>query len=602
MMSRRVATFFLLPLLVLSCSGAALGPAPEQGSNPDPAKYDQLVVVGTNDFHGYLRPSEAQVEGAKVIMGGAEWFAGYVRILEKKYGDRLVMLDGGDIFQGTIESNFSRGQSTMAYYNLLPYRAASVGNHEFDYGPLQRGGKDKLGAIKARMAEARFPFLQANIFRRGTNELWREKNLQPSVIVNAGGYRVGLFGLTTTTTPAKTLPQNVVGLEYRNFVEPAKAMAKKLREEGADFVFLTTHEGGERPGEPIYEMLHALPPGTIDAVVSGHAHSEIHEFVNGTPVIQSKTRGMFFGRIDLFVDKATRKLAANLTKIHPMTPICGNWFARANACDAKTMTDAIKAGQSKPADAIPLRTPVYEGEAVQPDLAVRAALEPFLKKVDLKRREFLGTAQKDFEYYPTGENQMAQMFLRAFHWKYPKSKVVYLNGGGIRRRFYKGIITYGDLYEVHPFDNFAAEVKMTGAQLKSLIQVGTSGVPMIPSAWGIKFSYATDDKPEYERDVDGNGKKEKWERNRLLSVTWMDGRPVKDNEEFWVATHDYLVSGGDNTAKIFDSIPASKRKMYEITSRDVVAEYLKLHPKLELPSEEELRITPVGPKQGPQIH
>ncbi|MET5012488.1 hypothetical protein AAHH80_35355, partial [Burkholderia pseudomallei] len=80
------------------------------------------MIVGTNDFHGYLRTVESELGGEKVLIGGAEWFAGHVRILEKKYGDRLVLLDGGDMFQGTMESNLFLGKSVVDFYNLLPYR------------------------------------------------------------------------------------------------------------------------------------------------------------------------------------------------------------------------------------------------------------------------------------------------------------------------------------------------------------------------------------------------------------------------------------------------------------------------------------------------
>ncbi|RYZ96182.1 MAG: bifunctional metallophosphatase/5'-nucleotidase, partial [Proteobacteria bacterium] len=156
---------------------------------PNPARYDQIVLVGTNDFHGYLRPVEAGLGGEKVILGGAEWFAGHVRILEKKYGDKLVLLDAGDLFQGTMESNLFLGKSVVDYYNLLPYRAAAIGNHEFDYGDKKRGGPDYLGALKARMLQAKFPFVQANIFSTATGKPWREKNLSPSTLFEAGGYK-----------------------------------------------------------------------------------------------------------------------------------------------------------------------------------------------------------------------------------------------------------------------------------------------------------------------------------------------------------------------------------------------------------------------------
>lgn len=574
---------FLVAMAFTRCAHKAAAPS------FDAAKYDQLVIVGTNDFHGYLRPWEGTYAGQKIVSGGGEWFAGHVRILEKKYGDRLILLDAGDIFQGTMESNNFKGKSTMEYYNQLPYRAAAVGNHEFDYGPLVKGGADRLGTIKDRIAEARFPFLQANIYRKGTNELWKEKNLLPSVIVNAGGHKVGVLGLTTTTTPAKTLPLNVMQLDFRELLPAALAQAKNLRAQGAEIVLITTHEGGELPGDPIYELLKALPKGTVDAVVSGHSHTEIHQMVNGVPVIQSKTRGVFFGRIDLYVDKATGKVEPSLTKIHDIHPICGVWFANIQSCDTKVASDMVKAGKAKESDFVPLRTVTYEGEEVKPDLRVREVLALYFKKIDEIRGEKLGEASGEFETYPSGETQMGSLFVHAYHWKFPEARVVYLNGGGIRRPFLKGTLTYGDLFEVHPFDNYAMLMKISGKELRALMEVAVSGAQKIPAVYGVKATYHNDDKAEYNRDVNGDGKMLTWERDRLVSLNWDNGKPVKDNETFWIATIDFLVDGGDNADVAFAKVPLSGRKFTEIPSRDVVAEFLRKHKGLSLP-------LPDGPK------
>jgi hypothetical protein len=65
---------------------------------------------------------------------------------------------------------------------------------------------------------------------------------------------------------------------------------------------------------------------------------------------------------------------------------------------------------------------------------------------------------------------------------------------------------------------------------------------------------------------------------------------VEDKEEFWVATNDYLVSGGDSLRHVFGHIPMSKRNYLDLTQRDVGAEYLRANPGLSLPFEEKPRI------------
>ena len=52
--------------------------------------------------------------------------------------------------------------------NALGYTAATIGNHEFDFGPLLPGDPDKLGVVKKRIQEAEFPFLAANITEKAS--------------------------------------------------------------------------------------------------------------------------------------------------------------------------------------------------------------------------------------------------------------------------------------------------------------------------------------------------------------------------------------------------------------------------------------------------
>jgi len=141
-----------------SASEARPGPAP---------RARHLVVVGINDTHGALLPVrapralEAHTEDE---IGGAAWMAGWltaIRSEEQKRGGEVIVLDGGDAFQGTLISNAVRGRSVFDAYNAMGVAAAAVGNQEFDFG---------IQVLRERMAQAKFPFLAANVFRKGTRE------------------------------------------------------------------------------------------------------------------------------------------------------------------------------------------------------------------------------------------------------------------------------------------------------------------------------------------------------------------------------------------------------------------------------------------------
>jgi 5'-nucleotidase len=569
----------ILTLLLVSCASNSV--------QPDTDRYTQLVIVGTNDVHGYVRPKEEDFYGQKVISGGAEWFGGYMRILQKKFGERLIILDGGDIFQGTLDSNSFLGKPMIDYYNLLPYRAAAVGNHEFDYGAETKAGKDRLGALKARIKQAKFPFLSANI-QTLDGKNWQPENLFPSTSFSVDGIKIGVIGLTTESTPLKTRPQNVASLNFISILEATKREASKLRADGAEIILIAAHEGGDHPDEPVPQLLAALPPGTIDAFVAGHFHLKTNTFMSGVPVIQSMTQGKFFGRIDLFFDRQTRKVITSQTKIHETIAVCGTQFRDNQGCNAKKAKEEVSKDAASLEKFLPIHPASYESEEVKPDLRIRQVLAPYLDKVAALRARVVGQASRDFEKLPSGETETGNLLNDALLLAYPQAKVAYYNGGGIRRMLAKGPVTYGDMFEVMPFDNVVVLAKVSGQDLRHMIQIGVTGDYLVPAVAGVRFTYSNSDDPSFERDLNGDGKKEKWERNRLLSLTWNDGKDVKDSDEFWLVTNDFLLGGGDRMGFIFDKLPRSRVKISDVSLLDSVVNQLpklkgQLPPKLSQP-------------------
>ncbi|MEO5740362.1 MAG: bifunctional metallophosphatase/5'-nucleotidase, partial [Vicinamibacterales bacterium] len=177
-------------LLVLVGSAAA-------GHQRD-ASHIIISIIGTNDLHGGVLPRGGR--------GGLALFGGYVRNLRAaraRDGGGVLLIDAGDMFQGTLESNLTEGAPVIAAYNVLGYAAAAIGNHEFDYGPVGAAaipaglGEDPRGALKARAADARFPFLAANIIDQSTGRPVDWPNVRPSTLVETAGVRIGIVGVVT---------------------------------------------------------------------------------------------------------------------------------------------------------------------------------------------------------------------------------------------------------------------------------------------------------------------------------------------------------------------------------------------------------------------
>src|SRR5882672_11143215 len=185
-------------------------------SQPAPAPHPPPVVrhgtrtisiVGTNDLHGAL-------DRLPLLAG----FIANLRAARAADGGGVLVVDAGDLFQGTLESNLAEGADVVRAYNAMGYAASAVGNHEFDYGPegpavtAQSVEDDPRGALKARVREAKFPFLVANILDDKSGERIKWQNMPPSTLVEVAGTLIGIVGASTEQTPYTTMPANFVGL------------------------------------------------------------------------------------------------------------------------------------------------------------------------------------------------------------------------------------------------------------------------------------------------------------------------------------------------------------------------------------------------------
>ena len=239
----RVRLRGVLPLALLALCGASSGAM--QAPIATRSSSVMLSIVGTNDLHGAIVPRDGR--------GGLATFAGFVenlRAARARDGGAVLLIDAGDMFQGTLESNLNEGAAIVDAYNKIGYTAVTIGNHEFDFGPVgpsptpKAPTEDPRGALKARAAEAKFPFLAANLIDIKTGTPVRWPNVQPSVLVTAAGVNVGIVGVTTS----RTLQATICGQHHRPGDCAARHghrdEAQRLRARGAAVVIVTAHAGG----------------------------------------------------------------------------------------------------------------------------------------------------------------------------------------------------------------------------------------------------------------------------------------------------------------------------------------------------------------------
>jgi 2',3'-cyclic-nucleotide 2'-phosphodiesterase (5'-nucleotidase family) len=122
------------------------------------------------------------------------------------------------------------------------------------------------------------------------------------------------------------------------------------------------------------------------------------------------------------------------------------------------------------------------------------------------------------------------------------------NKGGLRNPLPQGNVTVGNIFELMPFDNVVVLLKMSGTQIKDMLNKISEkgGIPI----GGIRFVI---------RD------------NKPIQVT-INGQPFDESKFYWVVTSDYLANGGDNYNFFKNAI---EKKTTGILLRDMIIEHCK---------------------------
>ena len=556
----------------LACRTASVGvPVPTPPGAEAAADPVRLTIVGTNDFHGHVFPNRAALrDGTPVEMGGSALFAGYLANVRAENPGGVILLDGGDLFQGTIASNVTEGAVVVDVYNYLRYTAAAIGNHEFDYGPVgpvsvAEPGMDPFGALKARIQQAKFPFLAVNIYDAASGEHPAWLGNDGTLLIEVNGVKVGIFGLATPMTPRTTNPVNVASLRFGSLVPEAISAAAALRGLGAEVVIAVMHAGGRcaaydnprdvsscNPNEELFEMLEEIPPGTLDAIVAGHTHQVVGHFIKGVPAIETPGLGAFFSTIDLWLDPRQHSVIADRTQIRAMIPICAR-VDEQGSCDPRKLRDAPSAR---------LTQATFLHRPVVPDAKVTEMLEPAEAKVRAEQERKLGVkVPHELVRNREGESALGEVLVDALR-EMERADVALINPGGLRADLPAGELTYGEVYDVLPFENTVANVTVTGEELMRLLQAAYQP-RRIYQVSGLQLTLLRC--PDVVR---------------LQTVKLSDGARIRAEQRYQVAMPDFLASGGDGMAPAVGSLPPGRIDLgtnREMGLRDSLVAFIQKH-------------------------
>ena len=542
---------FAFALLLLAACETPPPAVPTKG----PAASSCLSIASWNDLHGQLVPDEVQLEVNRVPAGGIVALADQLAAV-RATGDAVVTLDAGDLFTGPLESTLAEGAPVIDAYNVMGVDAAAVGNHEFDFGPVgyarvvaapnvgDEGGADgPRGALLARMAAARFPFLSANVHRTGGGALGYP-HLLPSTHVRRGGFDVGVVGYSTVDTPITTLKPNIVGLDFAtNAAASVAAEVHALRASGASPIVLLAHasldgvlpqelddgsdpEGQKRTGE-LATLVDRMPEADRpDLVIAGHRHHWMVGRLRGIPIVSSLYHGVGLTQVRYCrapgattprLERIDRRVA--LPSTTPSTPLghavattIAPWLARVQEQADRVITTLARPCPSRAADGTALAEQNARAIAEQCGAAAPA---------------------------PPGVPVVA-----------------FVNAGMLRVPLRAGPVRFRDVFATAPFENGVAVCATTRRGLERTI---ANSIRSPEAREQLTFGIAG------AKVLLARGADRSLTVRRVLLDGAVRGVPERDDDRVWLAVPDFILWGGD---ALLDGVECTSSATSQLHVRD----------------------------------
>ncbi|MZF87128.1 5'-nucleotidase C-terminal domain-containing protein [Streptomyces sp. SID5643] len=278
----------------VALAGAVSAPGAQAAEAKRDAKRYAFTVLGTTDLHGnvfnwdYFTDKEFDDKDHNDV-GLAKVSTLVNRVREEKGRRNTLLIDAGDTIQGTQLSYYYAKVDPITAVggpvhpmaqamNAMGYDAAALGNHEFNYG---------IPVLRKFEQQCRFPLLGANALDAKTlRPAFAPYSMHRLRTPHGRDVKVAVLGLTN---PGIAIwdKANVQGkMTFPGLEEQAAKWVPKLRSMGADVVIVSAHSGSSGTSSygdqlPYIENAAGLVaeqvPG-IDAILVGHAHTEIPEY------------------------------------------------------------------------------------------------------------------------------------------------------------------------------------------------------------------------------------------------------------------------------------------------------------------------------------
>ena len=395
-----------------------------------------LDFYAINDIHGSA--VETKDSTGAIDEMGMERIGAFFRAKREENKAGTFFMSTGDAFQGSADSNITKGKMMAEMFNYLDFTSNTVGNHEFDWGI------DTL-INSLEEVDAQFPLLACNIVDKkktaDTGTTVYADWAQPYVTLERGigedTLKIGIIGSIAIGLEKSILSSAVRDYSFEEPLNRVKEISESLRNDGCDVIIYSTHgDAGQGKGG----VINAQIPTYVDAIFTGHAHREYNDVMprlDGTgqptgvsiPVVQGASNGKIISNITLKIDPTDNSVVERKAVL--LTP-----------------KDVEPFGKDQSMASIYNK---YYDKDIAPIKNER------IGRVDRdKTLDDIGffTAKSMLKHARIGDPDIVAAFTN--------------KSGGVRATFSKGNITYGDVYKSLPFDNNLVIIEAKGNTIREI--------------------------------------------------------------------------------------------------------------------------------------
>ena len=404
-------------------------------ASTSPLLSESVTLIHTNDTHGNYKPFKTKGDAGERWIGGMEAASHYLNLI-RRADKNVLVIDKGDILTGTLAADLVYrnvvGGAMMEFLNRLGYSAWSYGNHDFDQGRPNAARLIRL---------ARFPTIMSNLVVQGRKKIF---GAEPYHVFKVGKLKVGVIAVMEENFLTEVRPEAVVGLKVLPMASTLKAYLPRL-EKATDLTVVVAHCPFAEA-----ERIAATVPG-IDIILVA-ANDGLFKEVNGVLVQSTLGYQRTFGYLRVEV------------KGHKVT-----------GYDQKLVW-------------------LWADGELKPSPPVAALVKEIDQAIGVEFAKVIGEARTDqtrSEYPQLNaqvESPLGDWITDVMRWK-TGAQVAFHNNGAIRADIKAGPVTKADVFDVSPFHNTLIVFRLTGRQIRDLLEHDVErGWDRIQVS-GLKYSY-----------------------------------------------------------------------------------------------------------------